>query len=204
MTLEQALSQLPILAILPGLEPDQAGPIGRALVEAGVRALEVPLRHPRAFESIEVLLGELGDRALVGAGTVMSIGQVEDLHHLGARLVVSPHLDPEVVEAAVSLGMEAVPGVMTPTEALMALESRVSALKLFPASVIGPAFPRALAPLLHRPVPMLAVGGVRPESARAWMDAGCAGLGLGSGLYRPGQTPGIVTDRVHEYRQILA
>ncbi len=204
MTLDQALAELPILAILPGLAPEHARGVGRALFEAGVRALEVPLRHPGAFASIEILVDELGEQALIGAGTVMSSGQVQDLAGVGARLVVSPHLDPDVLRAALSLGMEAVPGVMTPTEALMALESDVSALKLFPASVVGPAFAAALRPLLYRPVPMLAVGGVRPATARAWMNAGCAGLGLGTGLYRPGEEPEIVADRVNDYKRALA
>ena len=203
MRLEEALSELPLVAILPGLPPEEAARIGGALVEAGVRAIEVPLRHPSAFEAVERLIESCGQEALIGAGTVMSAGQVEDLASLGAKLVVSPHLDPNVVEAALALGLEAVPGVMTPTEALMALESQVSALKLFPAQVLGPAFAAALKPVLSRPVPMLAVGGVRPATAKAWLEAGCAGWGLGSSLYHPGDSPEIVQERVQAYKEIL-
>jgi 2-dehydro-3-deoxyphosphogalactonate aldolase len=180
-----ALNRLPLIAILRGITPDEAAPVGQALWAAGWRLLEVPLNSPEPLQSI-AQLARAHPHAIVGAGTVRTAEEVRQVHDAGGRLVVSPHFDPRVVRAAAERGMVAVPGIATPSEAFAALEAGATALKLFPAEMIPPAAVKALRAVLPPEVPLLPVGGIAPGSMAAYRAAGATGFGVGSALYQPG------------------
>lgn len=176
----------PIIAILRGVAPAEAVPIGEVLVAAGITTIEVPLNSPDPFESIGALSRALGDRALVGAGTVLSPEEVGFVHEVGGRLVVSPNCDAEVIRATVAQGMESWPGVMTPTECFAALRAGATGLKIFPGSLLGPEGLRAIRAVLPRGTRVYAVGGAGPDDFAAWLKAGADGFGIGTALYTPG------------------
>lgn len=182
---ELAMRQLPLVAILRGLTPAEAPWVGRTLVAAGYRLIEVPLNSPDPFESI-AHLASAHPEALVGAGTVLSIGQVQAVHAAGGQLVVSPHFDAAVVHSAVSLGMVCLPGVLSPTEAFGALAAGAHGLKLFPAELIPPAAVKALRAVLPASTRLLPVGGISCANLASYRAAGASGFGIGSALYRPG------------------
>lgn len=184
--LHEALAALPLVAILRGITPAEALPVGRALQSHGWRIVEVPLNSPQPLDSIAALAQSLPASVLVGAGTVCSPGQVRDVHAAGGRLIVSPHFDPEVVASALALGMVCLPGVATPTEAFGALRAGAHGLKLFPAEMIGPAVVKALRAVLPPAAALLPVGGITPDNMAAYRAAGASGFGIGSALYRPG------------------
>lgn len=185
--LATGLQQLPLVAILRGLTPAEAPALGQALTEAGLVLLEVPLNSPQPFESIATLAAQHPD-LLIGAGTVTSAAEVRDVHAAGGRLIISPHFDGDVVQEALRLGLACMPGVATPSEAFAALRAGVHALKLFPAEMIGPGVVKALRAVLPPGVPLLPVGGITPDNMAAYRQAGAAGFGIGSALYKPGQT----------------
>lgn len=191
--LTRALAELPLVAILRGLRPAEAADIGDALVEAGFRILEVPLNSPEPFVSIRLLADRLGNGVLVGAGTVMDPADVARLRDAGGRLVVMPHTDPVVIDAAKTGGMACLPGVATPSEAIAALRAGADGLKLFPAATLGPASIKAWRAVLPPGVLLLPVGGITPDNMTPWLAAGAAGFGLGTALYRPGATAAEVT-----------
>ena len=195
---EAALESLPLVAILRGLRPADAAGIGDALVAAGFRLIEVPLNSPDPLASIEALAPRLPD-CLVGAGTVLTRDQVRAVGQAGGRLVVAPNFDPEVVGEAVALGLPALPGVATPSEAFAALKAGAAALKLFPAEGIPPAALRAWRAVLPDTVAILPVGGITPDAIAPWRAAGASGFGLGSALYRPGDAAGTVAERAHRF-----
>lgn len=182
------MQPLPLVAILRGLTPQEAPAIGAALAEAGFHILEVPLNSPQPLQSIELLAKQLGDRCLIGAGTVLSTAQVQDVNNAGGRLVVMPHADVEVIAAAHASGMVCTPGVATPTEAFAALRAGADALKLFPAEQLPPPVLKAWSSVLPASTPLLPVGGITPERMAAYRQAGAAGFGIGSALYAP-KTP---------------
>lgn len=181
----RATEQLPLVAILRGIAPAEAAPVGDVLWSAGWRLLEVPLNSPDPLRSIETLALRF-PQAIVGAGTVRSAEEVRQVHDAGGRLIVSPHFDPRVVEAAVGLGMACLPGVTTPSEAFAALAAGATALKLFPAEMIPPAAVKALRAVMPAGVLLLPVGGIAPATMAAYRDAGANGFGIGSALYKPG------------------
>ena len=185
--LQQSLQQLPLVAILRGLSPDEAPAIGHALVDAGFVLLEVPLNSPQPLRSIETLAAQHPD-LLIGAGTVLRAQDVREVHAAGGRLIISPHFDAEVVQEALRLGLACLPGVATPSEAFAALKAGAHALKLFPAEMIGPSVVKALRAVLPASVPLLPVGGVSPDNMAAYRQAGASGFGIGSALYKPGQS----------------
>lgn len=187
----QAVARLPLVAILRGIAPAQAPAIGQVLWDAGWRLLEVPLNSPDPLRSIEALARRHPD-AVVGAGTVRTVAEVEAVHAAGGRLIVSPHFDPRVVDAAVRLGMACAPGVMTPSEAFAALDAGATALKLFPAEMIPPAAVKAMRAVLPAPVLLLPVGGIAPASMGGFREAGANGFGIGSALYQPGMEAAAV------------
>lgn len=178
----------PLIAILRGLTPDEALPIGEALIDAGITKIEVPLNSPNPYYSIAVLLNTFGGDALIGAGTVLSRNEVMKLNDLGASLIVSPNLDRSVVPTAVKAGMECWPGVLTPTEAFDALSLGATGLKIFPAFLMGTAGLSALRAVLPYEAQVYAVGGVGPKDFSDWLHAGANGFGIGSALYKPGRT----------------
>lgn len=191
----EVLDDLPLVAILRGLVPEEAVEVGEALVAAGFRTLEVPLNSPRPLESISRLAAALGDRAIVGAGTVLTPAEAHAVADAGGRLMVSPNTDAAVIAAARARHMLALPGVFTPTEAFAALAAGADALKLFPAEVAGPAGLKALRAVLPAGTRVYAVGGVSPETIPAWRAAGASGAGLGSALFTPGRSAAEVGDR---------
>jgi len=178
----------PLVAILRGVKPDEIIAIGDALVEAGVGIIEIPLNSPDPLRSIALLAEHLGDTALVGAGTVLTVGQVGDVARAGGRIIVSPSTDFDVIAATAAEGLVSAPGYFTPSEAFLALKAGATALKLFPAEAASPAVLRAQRAVLPKDVPVLIVGGVKPDNVPMWLEAGADGFGLGSALYKPGQT----------------
>lgn len=184
-----------IVAILRGLRPEEALGVGQALVDAGIRLIEVPLNSPDPFASIAEMQRAFGDRAMIGAGTVLDIASVEKLAATGARLMVTPNTDPEVIAAGVAHGLEVVPGFLTPSEAFAAIRAGARRLKLFPASVQGPGFLRALIEVLPKDIGVWAVGGVTPGNANEWLAAGAEGVAVATALYQAGLTPAEVAPR---------
>ncbi|HMI19219.1 MAG TPA: 2-dehydro-3-deoxy-6-phosphogalactonate aldolase [Sphingomonas sp.] len=182
------LADCPLIAILRGVKPDEIVAIGDALVEAGVGIIEIPLNSPDPLRSISTLARHLGDTALVGAGTVLTVGQVGDVAAAGGRIIVSPSTDYDVIAATAAEGLVSAPGYFTPSEAFLALKAGAHALKLFPAEAATPAVVRAQRAVLPKDVPLLIVGGVKADAVGIWFDAGADGFGLGSALYRPGQS----------------
>ena len=186
------LAACPLVAILRGVKPDEVVDVGGALFGSGIRIIEVPLNSPDPFASIALLSGRFGDSALIGAGTVTEVAQVERIADAGGRLVVMPHSDRAIVEAAKARGLIALPGFATPTEAFAMIDAGADGLKLFPAEGNPPAVLRAMRAVLPKSVPVLPVGSITPDNMAAYRQAGAAGFGLGSALYRPGATPGDV------------
>ena len=178
----------PLIGIIRGVTPADAVGIGKALLDGGIRIIEVPLNSPEPFASIGAIADAIGEEALVGAGTVLDPADVQKVKQAGGRIIVSPNMNPAVIAATVEAGMISSPGIFTPTEAFAALEAGSHALKLFPAEAASPAVVKALKAVLPNDVPLIIVGGVTPESIGAWLDAGADGFGLGGGLYRPGQS----------------
>jgi len=183
----EAFAACPLVAVLRGLTPDEAPAIGDALVEAGFTLIEVPLNSPDPCRSIRLLADRLGDRAVIGAGTVLTPERVAAVRDAGGALVVSPNTDTDVIRATVAAGMISLPGYFTPTEAFAALAAGAHGLKLFPAEAASPAVLRAQRAVLPRDAAMLAVGGITPDAMAPWRAAGADGFGLGSNLYRTGK-----------------
>jgi 2-dehydro-3-deoxyphosphogalactonate aldolase len=183
------LDQCPLVAIIRGVTPGEAEAIGDALIEGGIRIIEVPLNSPDPLASIERLAKKLGERALVGAGTVLRAEDVARVRDAGGRIIVSPDTNIDVIAAAASAGLVASPGYFTPSEAFAAIRAGATALKLFPAEAASPAVLKAQLAVIPREVPILAVGGIKPDNMRPWLDAGASGFGLGGGLYQPSQSP---------------
>lgn len=179
---------LPLIGILRGVTPGEAVTVGEAVLAAGISRLEVPLNSPDPLESIRRLAEALGDRALVGAGTVLTSAQVRDVHAAGGRLIVSPNCRPAVIEETCRLEMASWPGVVTPSEAFDALDAGASGLKLFPAVQVGIAGMQAVRAVLPPGTRLYAVGGIGVDTFAAWRAAGVDGAGLGGALYQPGQS----------------
>jgi 2-dehydro-3-deoxyphosphogalactonate aldolase len=184
--LKTRLGRMPLIAILRGLEPGQALEVGQLLVEAGFPAIEVPLNSPEPLTSIRRLADAFGGRALIGAGTVLSVIDVGRIADAGGRLVVMPHGDGAVIREAKRLGLACTPGVATPTEAFAALDAGADALKLFPAEALPPAVLRAWRAVLPKDCWLMPVGGITPEAMAPYRAAGADGFGLGSALFSPG------------------
>lgn len=198
---------LPLIAILRGITPAETPAIGQALVAAGITRIEVPLNSPSPLDSIRALARMRGDGLLIGAGTVLSAGEVEAVADAGGRLIVSPNCDPEVIAATKKRGLQSWPGIFTPTEAFIALKAGADGLKLFPGSMAGPGGLAAMRAILPSGTMVYAVGGAGPDNFKAWLDAGADGFGIGSALYKPGMGADEVTQRaqriVSAYRMAL-
>lgn len=186
---------LPLIAILRGITPAEAPDICAALIDAGITTIEVPLNSPDAARSIAALVRLYGNRALIGAGTVLSTAEVQTVAGSGGRLIVSPNCDPEVIAATKALGMQSWPGVFTPTEAFAAIRAGADGLKLFPGSMAGPSGLQAMRAVLPPGTKVYAVGGAGPENFPEWVAASADGFGIGSALYKPGMSADDVAAR---------
>ncbi|SEQ01586.1 2-dehydro-3-deoxyphosphogalactonate aldolase [Loktanella sp. DSM 29012] len=185
----------PLIAILRGVTPPEAAAVCEACIDAGITWVEVPLNSPDPFASIQAMTDAHGDRAVIGAGTVLSPEDVKRVKQVGGRLIVSPNCDARVIAATKAEGMSSWPGVMTPTECFAALKAGADGLKIFPASLIGPAGITAMRAVLPAETPVYAVGGAGPENFGEWMAGGADGFGIGSALYQPGMTAAEVGSR---------
>ena len=176
----------PIAAILRGVKPEEALDIAAALVEAGIRVIEVPFNSPEPLVSIAAMQQAFGDRALIGGGTVLTVEAVEALAAAGGRIMVTPNTVPDVIARGAELGLELLPGFMTPSEAFRAVEAGARRVKLFPAAQLGPAYVKAVKDVLPKQVGVWAVGGTGADTIGDWLAGGCEGIGVGGALYRPG------------------
>lgn len=185
----ESLDALPLIAILRGLTPDEAVAVGEAVVAAGFRCLEVPLNSPEPLESIRRLRAALDGRALVGAGTVLTVAAAREVAQASGQLIISPNTDTAVIRETKTLGLLSLPGFFTPSEAFAALQAGADALKLFPAEIAGPRGLKAVRAVLPAATRVYPVGGVDPDSMGQWLAAGASGFGIGSAVFKPGQSP---------------
>ena len=192
-------AECPLIAIIRGVTPSDARDTAAALFDAGIRIIEVPLNSPDPFDSIRIIADAFGDRALVGAGTVLDPKNVARVKDAGGRLVVSPNANTSVIEATVAAGLVSSPGYFTPTEAFAAIDAGAHSIKLFPAEAASPAVLKAQKAVLPKDVPLIVVGGVTPQSIPDWRNAGADGFGLGGGLYKPGQNAQTTLSKVQAY-----
>lgn len=197
--LRRYLDECPLVAIIRGVTPDDAEAVGDAIEEGGIRIIEVPLNSPDPLRSIELLASRLGERMLVGAGTVLAVEDVHRVKDAGGRIIVSPDTNSDVIAAAAQAGLVSSPGYFTPSEAFTALRAGAHALKLFPAEGATPGVLKAQLAVIPRDVPVLVVGGVKPDNMRPWIESGAAGFGLGSGLYKPGQSAADTLEKARAY-----
>ncbi|RYD42963.1 MAG: 2-dehydro-3-deoxy-6-phosphogalactonate aldolase [Sphingomonadales bacterium] len=185
-TFDSAFARCPLIAILRGVKPEEVEPIGEALVEAGFTLIEVPLNSPDPLSSIARLAERLKGRAVVGAGTVLTVENVAAVEAAGGTMIISPNTNVGVIAATAKAGLVSLPGFATPSEAFAALGVGATALKLFPAEAASPAVLKALGAVVPAGTRVLPVGGIAPDNMGPWLAAGAAGFGLGSALYRPG------------------
>ncbi len=195
MSSEKYLVGMPLVAILRGLDPDRALDVGQVLYDSGIRVIEVPLNSPSPFDSIARLAKRFGESCLCGAGTVLSVEDVERVHAAGGGLVVSPNTDAAVIARARAHGMIAMPGFATATEGFAAIAAGAAHLKLFPAATYGAGHLKALKAVLPGAVPVFAVGGIDAERIADWSKGGASGFGFGSELFRPDYTLQEIADR---------
>jgi 2-dehydro-3-deoxyphosphogalactonate aldolase len=196
---DDAFARCPLIAILRGVTPGEVEAIGDVLVDSGFELIEIPMNSPAALDSIGRLARRLRDRAVVGAGTVLSEADVEAIRAMGGQMIVSPNANLRVIAATVAAGLVSLPGIATPTEAFAAIAAGAAALKLFPAEGASPAVVKALRAVLPDTMRVLPVGGIRPDGLAPWLNAGAAGFGLGSALYTPGMTAAAVGKRAQDF-----
>jgi 2-dehydro-3-deoxyphosphogalactonate aldolase len=201
--LAAAFAKNPLIAILRGLEPENAVPVSDTLVSAGFKIIEVPLNSPKPLDSIQRIAERHGAQALVGAGTVLTVAQVEAVADAGGRIIVSPNMNPDVGRAAVQRGLSWCPGVMTPSEAFAALDLGASVLKFFPAEMVPPKAIAAMRTVLPQDALIAAVGGITPGTLASFYTVGVNGFGLGSALFKPDYTLDDIGRRAREFTQAL-
>ena len=184
-----------LIAILRGIQPDEAVAVTQALIENGIDRIEVPLNSPDPLSSIKAMADAFGDKALIGAGTVLTPQDVKGVAEAGGKLIVSPNANIDVIKASKAAGLQSFPGVMTPTECFAALDAGADGLKFFPSFLIGSAGLKAMRDVLPKTTQVYMVGGVGPANFAELMAAGADGFGIGSALYKPGTTPDQIADR---------
>lgn len=199
--LKAAMARCPLVAILRGVRPEEVEAIGRVLIDSGFSLIEVPLNSPDPFDSIARLTHLEG--ALVGAGTILDPAEVRQLAAAGGVLAVSPHCDRDVIAETKRLGLISIPGIATPTEAFAALKAGADALKLFPAEGASPTVLKAMRAVLPKETAVLPVGGIAPDNMGPWRAAGAAGFGLGSALYKPGDSADTVATQARKFLAAL-
>jgi 2-dehydro-3-deoxyphosphogalactonate aldolase len=197
--LKHYLDECPLIAIIRGVTPAEAEAIGDAIYDGGIRIIEVPLNSPDPLRSIEIIATRLGERALVGAGTVLAVEDLQRVKDVGGRIIVSPDTNTDVIAATAQAGLVASPGYFTPSEAFEAISAGAHGLKLFPAEGASPAVLKAQLAVIPREIPVMAVGGIKPDNMQPWLEAGAAGFGLGSGLYKPGQSALETLEKARAY-----
>ncbi|MBU3005569.1 2-dehydro-3-deoxy-6-phosphogalactonate aldolase [Paraglaciecola arctica] len=186
--IENAFDECPIIGIIRGSKPSEIVAIGEALFESGIRIMEVPLNSPSPVESIQRLIEAMGDKMVIGAGTVLSVQDVDDVVKVGGQICVSPNTDQAVIKACVDKGVEAFPGYQTPSEAFSAIQAGATWLKCFPAGSLGPSGISSLRDVIPAHIRLIAVGGVSAGNVADYMRAGCNGIGMAGSLYKPGYT----------------
>lgn len=191
--LNQYMSELPLVAILRGITPQQSEDVVEALYGAGFRIVEVPLNSPDPLNSIERIAKKFGDDMLVGAGTVLNTDQVRQVKDRGGRLIVSPNTDISVIEASVALEMVSIPGAATPSEAFTCIAKGAHAVKVFPAEMITPSILSSWRAVLPASVALLPVGGIDHNNMLDYWQAGASGFGLGGSLYKPNLSLGDIS-----------
>lgn len=196
---QQYLDECPLIAIIRGVTPDEADAIGDAIYESGIRIIEVPLNSSDPLKSIELLSKRLGDRMLVGGGTVLTPDDVRRVGHAGGCLIVSPNTNHDVIAETAAEGLVSCPGYFTPSEAFAAIRAGATVLKLFPAEAATPAVLKAHLAVLPKDIQVLIVGGVQTDNMQPWLDAGAAGFGLGGGLYKAGQSAAETLEKARAY-----
>ena len=184
-----------IIAILRGVKPNEVLEIASTIADNGITQIEIPMNSPDVFNSIQLLHDEMNDLVSVGAGTVTNTNQVKILEEIGIDFIVSPNFDPKVVEATKQANMLSFPGVITPTECFSALNCGADGLKFFPASLLGESNLVALKAVLPENIPLYMVGGVEPENFSSWFNAGATGFGIGSGIYKAGDSSQSVASK---------
>lgn len=177
-----------IIAILRGVLPQEVVGICQEILAAGIDRIEVPLNSPDAFDSIARITHAMGDRALIGAGTVLSVEDVDRVQAAGGRLIVSPDCNPDVIAHSKARGLQSFPGVMTPTECFAALRAGADGLKVFPGELVGPIGLKAMRAVLPKDCEVYAVGGAKPDNFKEWVAAGAGGFGIGSAIFKPGDS----------------
>jgi 2-dehydro-3-deoxyphosphogalactonate aldolase len=182
----KAIAAMPIIAILRGVKPDEVIAVAQAIFDAGVRVIEVPLNSPDPLHSIAKLATHFEGRAIIGAGTVLTVDDVARCKAAGAQIIVSPNMNPDVIRATVAAGMISAPGCLTPTEAFAALDAGAHAVKLFPGELVSAVAVKAMRAVLPRQAIVLVVGGVSADMISDYRKAGANGFGIGGGIYRPG------------------
>ncbi|MDD4615748.1 MAG: 2-dehydro-3-deoxy-6-phosphogalactonate aldolase [Alphaproteobacteria bacterium] len=195
LAFREALGKSRIIAILRNLAPADAVTVGEALLGEGIPLMEVPLNSAEAWESLSALAQGLGNKAIVGAGTVLSAQDVGRVSARGGKFILSPNMDAEVVSVTNRLGLASIPGIATPTEAFAAIKIGVSALKLFPGQIFSIPVIKAFQTVLPPDVPLVLSGGIGPANIKTFADAGVAGFGIASALFEPGVSPSEVGKR---------
>ena len=198
-----SMKAFPCVAILRGLEPADALEMGQAFFDNGFRMIEVPLNSPEPYKSIEILAKAFGEEAIIGAGTVLTTTAVTDVQNAGGEIIVSPNMNVSVIEATKAKGMLSAPGVQTPTEAFGAIHAGADAIKFFPGESITPAIFKAMKAVLPPDVPTLIVGGIRPELMENYLKSGASGFGIGSGVFKAGDSLKTVQDKAVAFKSEL-
>ena len=196
---DAAFAELPLIAILRGVRPDEVEAVGAALVDAGFKILEVPLNSPEPFDGIARLAKAVAGRAVVGAGTVLRVEDVARVEAAGGTLIISPNANTAVIAEAARRGLVSLPGIATPTEAFAALDAGASALKLFPAEAASPVVLKAMRAVLPKTTRILPVGSITPTTMAPWLQVGAAGFGLGGALYAAGMSADEVGARAADF-----
>lgn len=189
---------IPLIAILRGIDPDEAVSVAEALISSGITKIEVPLNSPTPLKSIERMADATSGQAVIGAGTVLTVDDVQHVHSAGGTLIVSPNCDTAVIQKSKALGLQSFPGVLTPSECFAALQAGADGLKVFPAFQMGFEGLKAVRAVLPVTTQVYMVGGVGPENFAEWRKAGANGFGLGSWLYKPGDDVGGIASRAKD------
>jgi len=201
---DDALATLPLVAILRGLRPDEALGVGEMLIQAGFKVLEVPLNSPDPFDSIQAMAQAFKGRAIVGAGTVLKVADVERLAEVGGQICISPNTNADVIHAAKAQGLISFPAFFTATEAFAAIDAGADALKLFPAELAGPSGLKALKAVLPKTMPVFPVGGVTADNMDTYLDVGAKGFGIGTAVFKPGDSADVVFKKAKAFTDAWA